>query len=47
MALQLRDPIARLIYARAARRWRSTAEQSEDRLPYLISFLAPLPFTGD
>jgi hypothetical protein len=39
-ARQLRDPAARRIYARAASRWRSTADQSVDRLPDLIKLLA-------
>jgi hypothetical protein len=45
-ARHMRDPAAQHICARAAQRWRSTADQSEDRLPYLISLLAPPPVTG-
>jgi hypothetical protein len=43
----MRDPMARRIYARAARRWRSTADEATDRLPYLISLLAPPPYAGE
>jgi len=41
LARVLRDPIARDIYGRAALRWRSTAEESEERLSYVVRLFAP------
>jgi hypothetical protein len=46
-ARRLRDPIARRIYARTALRWRTTAEQTDDRLHYLVTLLAPPPLAGE
>jgi len=46
-AQRLRDPVARDIFARAARRWRSTANESDARLAHLVSWLAPPPVAGE
>jgi hypothetical protein len=46
IARHLHDPIARDIYTRAARRWRSTADESDERLAHLVGLLAPPPIAG-
>lgn len=40
-ARRVRDPAARLIFERAAGRWRRMADDGEERLPHLIRLLAP------
>jgi hypothetical protein len=46
-ARRMRDPAARLIFERAARRWRRMADDDEERLPRLIRLLAPQLTSGD
>ena len=40
-ARRVRDPAARIIFERAASRWRRMADDSEERLPRLVRLLAP------
>jgi hypothetical protein len=41
LARRVRDPAARIIFQRAAGRWRRMADESDDRLPPLMRALAP------
>ena len=46
-ARRVRDPAARLMFERAAGRWRRAAAESDDRLPELIRLLAPGATLGE